>query len=161
MSGRGKGGKGLGKGGAKRHRKHPSKPAIRRLACRCGVKRIPGPTHEEARGVLKLLLENVIRGAVTHRACQEKDRHRYGRCLRSETSRTYSVRFRRIRSSRCESYQTSSHLTQRPSLGPQLLNETNTRFGNKWFDELNKSEIVLCVKFWRPLDYYSNGYIDM
>jgi histone H4 len=42
MSGRGKGGKGLGKGGAKRHRKvlrdniqGITKPAIRRLARRC------------------------------------------------------------------------------------------------------------------------------
>ena len=46
MSGRGKGGKGLGKGGAKRHRKilrdniqGITKPAIRRLARRGGVKR--------------------------------------------------------------------------------------------------------------------------
>ncbi|CAL6301192.1 unnamed protein product [Bathycoccus prasinos] len=58
MSGRGKGGKGLGKGGAKRHRKvlrdniqGITKPAIRRLA---------------RRGVLKVFLENVIRDAVTY-----------------------------------------------------------------------------------------------
>ena len=45
MTGRGKGGKGLGKGGAKRHRKVLrdniqviTKPAIRRLARRGGVK---------------------------------------------------------------------------------------------------------------------------
>lgn len=45
MTGRGKGGKGLGKGGAKRHRKilrdniqGITKPAIRRLARRGGVK---------------------------------------------------------------------------------------------------------------------------
>ncbi|KAG5677020.1 hypothetical protein PVAND_006807 [Polypedilum vanderplanki] len=55
MTGRGKGGKGLGKGGAKRHRKvlrdkiqGITKPAIRRLA---------------RRGVF---LENVIRDAVTY-----------------------------------------------------------------------------------------------
>ena len=115
MSGRGKGGKGLGKGGAKRHRKvlrdniqgtynynrsisfiqittifmrarvclyvgdentnsHPisssssipppspspdtnigiTKPAIRRLARRGGVKRISGLIYEETRGVLKV-----------------------------------------------------------------------------------------------------------
>ena len=48
MSGRGKGGKGLGKGGAKRHRKvlrdniqGITKPAIRRLARRGGVKVSP------------------------------------------------------------------------------------------------------------------------
>ena len=54
MSGRGKGGKGLGKGGAKRHRKvlrdniqGITKPAIRRLARRGGVKRISGLIYEE------------------------------------------------------------------------------------------------------------------
>ncbi len=70
MSGRGKGGKGLGKGGAKRHRKvkYPGnhKPAIRRLARLGGVKRISGLIYEETRGVLKVFLENVIRDAVTY-----------------------------------------------------------------------------------------------
>ncbi|XP_039765282.1 histone H4-like [Pararge aegeria] len=54
MTGRGKGGKGLGKGGAKRHRKvlrdniqGITKPAIRRLARRGGVKRISGLIYEE------------------------------------------------------------------------------------------------------------------
>jgi histone H4 len=57
MSGHGKGGKGLGKGGAKRHRKvlrdniqGITKPAIRRLARRGGVKRISGLIYEETRG---------------------------------------------------------------------------------------------------------------
>ncbi|KAK7925276.1 hypothetical protein WMY93_007586 [Mugilogobius chulae] len=56
----GKGGKGLGKGGAKRHRKvlrdniqGITKPAIRRLARRGGVKRISGLIYEETRGVLR------------------------------------------------------------------------------------------------------------
>ena len=73
MSGRGKGGKGLGKGGAKRHRKvlrdniqGITKPAIRRLARRGGVKRISGLIYEETRGVMKVFLENVIRDAVTY-----------------------------------------------------------------------------------------------
>ena len=98
VSGRGKGGKGLGKGGAKRHRKivssSPSrrprrlvrlsadrrphslqlrdniqgitKPAIRRLARRGGVKRISGLIYEETRGVLKIFLENIIRDSVTY-----------------------------------------------------------------------------------------------
>ncbi|PRP74142.1 hypothetical protein PROFUN_06467 [Planoprotostelium fungivorum] len=73
MSGRGKGGKGLGKGGAKRHRKvlrdnilGITKPAIRRLARRGGVKRISGLIYEETRQVLKVFLENVIRDAVTY-----------------------------------------------------------------------------------------------
>src|ERR1700743_3832239 len=72
-SGRGKGGKGLGKGGAKRHRKvlrdniqGITKPAIRRLARRGGVKRISGLIYEETRGVLKVFLEHVIRDAVTY-----------------------------------------------------------------------------------------------
>merc|ERR1711981_1343314 len=73
MSGRGKGGKGLGKGGAKRHRKvlrdniqGITKPAIHRLARRGGVKRISGLIYEETRGVLKVFLENVVRDAVTY-----------------------------------------------------------------------------------------------
>ncbi|PON75655.1 Histone H [Trema orientale] len=73
ISGRGKGGKGLGKGGAKRHRKvlrdniqGITKPAIQRLARRGGVKRISGLIYEETRGVLKIFLENVIRDAVTY-----------------------------------------------------------------------------------------------
>ena len=62
-----------GKGGAKRHRKvlrdniqGITKPAIRRLARRGGVKRISGLIYEETRGVLKVFLENVIRDAVTY-----------------------------------------------------------------------------------------------
>ncbi|MBN3326796.1 H48 protein, partial [Atractosteus spatula] len=72
MSGRGKGEKELGKGGAKRHRKvlrdniQGTKPAIRRLARHGGVKRISGLIYEETRGVLKVFLENVIRDAVTY-----------------------------------------------------------------------------------------------
>ncbi|XP_071685049.1 histone H4-like, partial [Lolium perenne] len=58
---------------AKRHRKvlrdniqGITKPAIRRLARRGGVKRISGLIYEETRGVLKIFLENVIRDAVTY-----------------------------------------------------------------------------------------------
>lgn len=72
-SGRGKGGKGLGKGGAKRHRKvlrdniqGITKPAIRRLARRGGVKRISSLIYEEMRGVLKMFLENVIRDSTVY-----------------------------------------------------------------------------------------------
>lgn len=67
MSGRGKGGMGLGKGGSKRHRKvlrdniqGMTKPAIRRLARRGGVKRVNGLIYEETRGVLKTFLHKVI-----------------------------------------------------------------------------------------------------
>ncbi|KOB72738.1 Histone H4 [Operophtera brumata] len=73
MTGHVKGGKGLGKGGATRHRKVErdsiqgiTKPAIRRLARRGGVMRISGLIYEETRGVLKVFLENVIRDAVTY-----------------------------------------------------------------------------------------------
>jgi len=66
IAGRGKGGKGLGKTGAKRHRKilrdniqGITKPAIRRLARRGGVKRISGLIYEETRAVLKTFLEGV------------------------------------------------------------------------------------------------------
>ena len=59
MTGRGKGGKGLGKGGAKRHRKvlrdniqGITKPAIRRLARRGGVKRISGLIYEDDKRAL-------------------------------------------------------------------------------------------------------------
>ena len=72
-SGRGKGGKGLGKGGAKRHRKilrdnieGITKPAIRRLARRGGVKRIAGNIYPETRGVLKKFLHDVVRASVTY-----------------------------------------------------------------------------------------------
>ena len=69
MSARGKG----GKGGAKRHRKvlrdninGITKPAIRRLARRGGVKRISGLMYEETRTVLKTFLEQVVRDAVCY-----------------------------------------------------------------------------------------------
>jgi histone H4 len=72
MPGQGKGGKGLGKGGAKRHRKvlrdninGVTKPAIRRLARRGGVKRISGSMYEETRGILKEFLQNIIKDVVT------------------------------------------------------------------------------------------------
>jgi histone H4 len=55
----------LPRGGAKRHRKilrdniqGITKPAIRRLARRGGVKRISGLIYEETRGVLKIFLES-------------------------------------------------------------------------------------------------------
>ncbi|PWZ30476.1 Histone H4 [Zea mays] len=91
MSGRDKGGKGLGKGGAKRHRKvlrdniqGITKPAIRRLARRGGMKRISGLIYEETRGVLKIFLENVIRDAVTYTEHTPQDRHCHGRRLRAQ-----------------------------------------------------------------------------
>jgi len=77
--GRGKGGKALslgdkgGKGGAKRHRRvlrdniqGITKPAIRRMARRGGVKRIAGLIYEETRGVLKVFLEKVLQDAIAY-----------------------------------------------------------------------------------------------
>merc|ERR1711865_861610 len=43
-----------------------TKPAIRRLARRGGVKRISGLIYEETRGVLKVFLENVLRDSITY-----------------------------------------------------------------------------------------------
>nr|TKV94806.1 hypothetical protein SEVIR_9G320300v2 [Setaria viridis] len=73
MSGRGKGGKGLGKGS---HRKvlHDNiqgitKSAIRRLARRGGVKRISDLIYEETHGVLKIdavIFLETLRVALTH-----------------------------------------------------------------------------------------------
>lgn len=63
----------MGKGGAKRHRKvlrdniqGITKPAIRRLARRGGVKRISGLIYEEVRSVLRVFLESIIKDAVTY-----------------------------------------------------------------------------------------------
>ena len=63
----------VGKGGAHRHRKvlrdniqGITKPAIRRLARRGGVKRLSGLIYEETRGVLKVFLEHVIRDSITY-----------------------------------------------------------------------------------------------
>ncbi len=71
----GKGGKGYGKLGVKRFTNKASsknvilgitKPAIRRLARRGGVKRIAADIYEETRNVLKGFLENVVRDAITY-----------------------------------------------------------------------------------------------
>lgn len=43
-----------------------TKPAIRRLARRGGVKRISGLIYEETRGILKVFLEHILRDAVTY-----------------------------------------------------------------------------------------------
>ena len=77
MAGRAKiGGKGKGgKSGAKRFASKKSlketilgitKPAIRRLARRGGVKRISALIYDEARQVLKTFLESVVRDSVTY-----------------------------------------------------------------------------------------------
>ena len=71
FSGKGKGGKFSGK--AKRHqhnKKDPikgiTKPAIRRLCRRGGIKRIGGLVYEETRAVLKAWLDNVMQDSLTY-----------------------------------------------------------------------------------------------
>lgn len=73
MTGRGKGRKGLGKGGARRHRNAPgdyingiTKPVIRRLARRGGVKRISELIYSDTRVAIRIFLRNVIRDAITY-----------------------------------------------------------------------------------------------
>jgi histone H4 len=62
-----------GKGGGKRHRKvlrenikGITKPAIRRLCRRGGVKRIAGAVYEEIRGVLTRFLEGILRDTLIY-----------------------------------------------------------------------------------------------
>merc|ERR1712076_129492 len=72
--GKAKFGKAMGKSGAKRLASKAikqtimgiTKPAIRRLARRGGVKRISSLIYDETRTVLKAFLENVIRDSVTY-----------------------------------------------------------------------------------------------
>lgn len=73
MSGKGAGGKGLGKGGAKRHRKITrdnlqgvTKPAIRRLARRGGVKRIAYLIYDHIREILRDFLIRIVRDAAQY-----------------------------------------------------------------------------------------------
>ena len=74
MTGKGKVGKGYGKVAAKRLTKKAlketilgiTKPAIRRLARRGGVKRISSLIYEETRNVIKSFLEKVVRDTITY-----------------------------------------------------------------------------------------------
>ena len=74
------GGKGMGKGGGgQRHRKilreniaGITKPAIRRLARRGGVKRISGLIYEETRSVLMIFLRGVIHDAIQYADCARR-----------------------------------------------------------------------------------------
>lgn len=66
-------GVGKGKGGAKRHKgvtkdaiEGITKPAIRRLARRGGVKRISGLVYDETRNVFMNFLKSVISDAITY-----------------------------------------------------------------------------------------------
>ncbi|VDI23675.1 Hypothetical predicted protein [Mytilus galloprovincialis] len=62
---------GKGLGGNKRQRKQcpcwlPSKPSIRRLARRGGVKRISGLVYAEIRGVLRVYLQHVLHDTIVY-----------------------------------------------------------------------------------------------
>ena len=114
MSGKGKKANTLGKGywadqPPRHHRKvlreeikGITKPAIRRLARRGGVKRISGLVYEETRSVLREFLEKIIRDAVTYTehgrrktvspmdvvcALKNNGRNLYGDCSRTPTRR--------------------------------------------------------------------------
>ena len=69
-TGKGKGGKSYGAKRVKRTSKEVilgiTKPAIRRLARRGGVKRISHQIYEETRTILRGFLENVVRDAVVY-----------------------------------------------------------------------------------------------
>lgn len=62
----GKGGKGLGKGGAKRHRKrsetatHIAAPQLKRLARRAGVKRVGACCYPQMRMILNEYVQKMI-----------------------------------------------------------------------------------------------------
>jgi histone H4 len=73
MTGHGKGAKGLGKGGTKRHRfilrdniQGISNASIRRLARRAGVMRMSGLVYHETRAVLKVFVRNLVQDAVVY-----------------------------------------------------------------------------------------------
>lgn len=67
-------GKGSAKGAAKRHKKTfrneikgISKPALRRLARRAGVKRISAAVYEDARSVVRSFIESVVYYSLLYR----------------------------------------------------------------------------------------------
>merc|ERR1711914_10214 len=72
MSGRGKGGKGLGKGAAKRHRRQApkqfelGKPAIKRLARKGGVKRVSKDCYYVIANRSGFFLESLIRCSIEY-----------------------------------------------------------------------------------------------
>ena len=74
MPGKGKGGKQIAPGGIKRAKSKIlkesilgiTKPAIRRLARRGGVKRISSLIYDESRNVLRQFLEKIIKSTVTY-----------------------------------------------------------------------------------------------
>ena len=76
----GKGGKGIGKVGIKRNQKKSNKsiiegitkPAIRRLARRAGIKRIASTVYPESRTMLENFITSVVQGAIIYTQHQNK-----------------------------------------------------------------------------------------
>lgn len=72
-------GKGVGKGGARRHRPLRNnvdgitKPAIKRLAQRAGIASLSGVVYEHTRYQMKAIMEHVLKSAVVH---MEHDRRK-------------------------------------------------------------------------------------
>ncbi|KAF1786932.1 Histone-fold [Phytophthora cactorum] len=71
MSGRGKGVKGVGKGGSKRHRyilrdniQGISNQSIHRLARRAGVKRMSALIYQQTRAMFKVFVRNLVQDAL-------------------------------------------------------------------------------------------------
>ncbi|KAK3002416.1 LOW QUALITY PROTEIN: hypothetical protein RJ639_021277 [Escallonia herrerae] len=98
MSGRGKGGNDLGKGGAKGHCnvlldniQCITKPTIRRLVCRGGVKRISGLIYTRPQDFPR---ERHPRRRHLHRALPPQDRDGHGRRLCAQEAGKYPVRLR-------------------------------------------------------------------
>ena len=75
-AGKGASGKGSAKGTSKRRRlvlkgniKGITKPALRRLARRAGVKRISNPIYGDSRTLLKVFIDSVIYYAIMYKDC--------------------------------------------------------------------------------------------
>jgi histone H4 len=95
--GRGRGGRGLGTGGAKRHRKvlrdnvqGLTKPALQRIARKAGVKSMSGLMYEELRVVTKVYMENILKNAVTyteHRRARTINEDDVGRAIEDATGK--------------------------------------------------------------------------
>ncbi|KAI6679273.1 hypothetical protein NL676_033154 [Syzygium grande] len=104
MSGRGKGGKGLDKGGAKRHRKvlRNNIQGIMKPGDRAAGPPWRGEADQrvDLRGdvrVLKIFLENVIRDTVTYTEHAKEDGDRHGRRVRAQEAGEDPVRLRRLK----------------------------------------------------------------
>merc|ERR1712072_385348 len=74
-----------------------TKPAIRRLARRGGVKRISSLIYDETRSVLKSFLENVVRDSVTYTEHAKRKTVTALDVVYSQETRKNPLRFRRLK----------------------------------------------------------------